>query len=120
IKPADKHDACFLPRASYYAGEIYCHELGWMGDELIVVNTLFSCLCSLDDNYHFVPRWQPPFITGLAPQDRCHLNGMPLERGVPRYVTALGEFDTEAGWRPTKATHGCVIDVASGATVARG
>jgi uncharacterized protein (TIGR03032 family) len=39
---------------------------------------------------------------------------------IPRYVTALGETDTPAGWRPNKATGGCLLDVPSGRTVARG
>src|SRR5262249_35755332 len=39
---------------------------------------------------------------------------------VPRYVTALAETDTPQGWRPNKVTSGCLIDVASGETVARG
>jgi uncharacterized protein (TIGR03032 family) len=106
-------------------GAIHAHELAWAGDELWVVNTLFSCLCTLDEHYSFVPRWQPPFITALAAEDRCHLNGLALapdQRGelAPEYVTALAETDTPAGWRPTKATGGCLIHVPTGRTVARG
>jgi uncharacterized protein (TIGR03032 family) len=100
-------------------------ERGQGEGELWLVNTAFSCLCTLDDRHNFVPRWRPPFITGLAAEDRCHLNGMamaPGERGVltPWYVTALAETDTPQGWRPDKVTSGCLIDVASGETVARG
>ena len=94
-------------------------------DALWLVNTAFGCLCTLDDQHSFVPRWRPPFLTALAAEDRCHLNGLamaPDERGVlkPRYVTALGETDTAQGWRTNKVTGGCLIDVASGQTVARG
>ena len=125
VEPAGRHDACFLTRSSRFTGEIQAHELAWSGDELWIVNTAFSCLCTLDDRHSFVPRWRPPFITGLAAEDRCHLNGLamaPGERGtlVPRYVTALGETDTPQGWRPNKVTSGCLIEVASGQTVARG
>ena len=35
-------------------------------------------------------------------------------------MTALAETDTPAGWRPDKVKSGCLIDVASGQTVARG
>jgi uncharacterized protein (TIGR03032 family) len=35
-------------------------------------------------------------------------------------VTALGETNTQGGWRPNKARGGCLIDVPSGETVARG
>jgi uncharacterized protein (TIGR03032 family) len=120
VEPLGKYDTCYLTRTSHVTGEIHGHELAWAGDELWVVNTLFSCLCTLDPEYSFVPRWRPPFITALAAEDRCHLNGMILENGKPRYVTALSETDTPAGWRPTKTTSGCVLDVPSGEVIARG
>ena len=63
------------------------------GDELWVVNTRFSCLCTLDRSASFAPRWRPPFVTALEPTDRCHLNGLGMVDGRPRYVTALGETD---------------------------
>jgi uncharacterized protein (TIGR03032 family) len=125
VEPAGRHDACYLTRSSHFTGEIQAHELAWSGDTLWVVNTAFGCLCTLDDRHSFVPRWRPPFLTALAAEDRCHLNGMalaPNELGLPapRYVTALAETDTPQGWRPDKASSGCLIDVASGQTVARG
>jgi uncharacterized protein (TIGR03032 family) len=120
VEPAGRHDACFLTRSSHFTGEIQAHELAWAGDELWVVNTAFGCLCTLDDRHSFVPRWRPPFLTALAAEDRCHLNGMAMAEGKPKYVTALAETDTAQGWRPNKATSGCLIDVASGQTVARG
>jgi uncharacterized protein (TIGR03032 family) len=118
--PPGSHDACFVPRSSHVTGDIRVHEMAWAGDELWVVNTRFSCLCTLHRNSSFVPRWFPPFVTALAAEDRCHLNGLAMAEGRPRYVTVLGETDTPEGWRPYKAKGGCVIDVASGAVVARG
>jgi uncharacterized protein (TIGR03032 family) len=87
---------------------------------LWVVNTAIGCLCTLDGRHSFVPRWRPPFITSLAAEDRCHLNGLAMADGAPKYVTALAETDTPQGWRPNKVNSGCLIDVASGQTVARG
>jgi uncharacterized protein (TIGR03032 family) len=120
VEPAGRHDACFLTRSSHFTGEIQVHELAWMGDELWLVNTAFGCLCTLDGRHSFVPRWQPPFLTALAADDRCHLNGLAVSDGVPKYVTALAETDTPQGWRANKVHSGCLIDVASGQTVARG
>ena len=120
IEPAGRHDACFLTRSSHFTGDIQAHELAWVGDELWLVNTAFGCLCTLDSRHSFVPRWRPPFLTALTPDDRCHLNGLALADGAPRYVTALAETDTPQGWRADKVKSGCVIDVASGQTVARG
>jgi uncharacterized protein (TIGR03032 family) len=113
------YDACYLTRSAHYTGDIHVHEMAWAGDELWFVNTLFSCLCTLHDNYSFVPRWRPPFITALAAEDRCHLNGMALADGKPRYVTMLGESDAPRGWRPNKASGGCLMDVAANVIVAR-
>jgi uncharacterized protein (TIGR03032 family) len=120
VEPAGRHDACFLTRSAYFTGEIQAHELAFSGDELWLVNTAFGCLCTLDGRHSFVPRWRPPFLTALTPDDRCHLNGLALESGVPKYVTALAETDTPQGWRADKARSGCLIDVPSGQTVARG
>jgi uncharacterized protein (TIGR03032 family) len=126
IEPAGQHDACYLPRSCHVTGDIAVHELAWAGDELWIVNTRFSCLCTIDPDYSFVPRWRPPFITALAAEDRCHLNGLalaPCEGGrfwKPSYVTALGASDTLNGWRQDKAGGGCLIDVSSGEIVTSG
>src|SRR2546430_388764 len=63
VEPAGQHDACFVPRSCHVTGDIGVHELAWAGDELWIVNTRFSCLCMLDPDYSFVPRWRPPFIS---------------------------------------------------------
>jgi uncharacterized protein (TIGR03032 family) len=84
-----------------------------------MVNTRFSCLCTLDAKYSFVPRWKPPFITALAAEDRCHLNGAAFEPSGIRYVTALGTTDKEGGWRENKVSGGVVLDVPSGEVVVR-
>ena len=120
FEPVGKHDACFTPCASHVTGDIRVHELAWGGQDLWVVNTRFSCLCTLLPSYSFVPRWCPPFVTALAAEDRCHLNGLAMADGRPKFVTALGETDTADGWRPNKSKGGCVIDVPTGAVVARG
>jgi uncharacterized protein (TIGR03032 family) len=114
------YDSCYIARASHVTGEIHGHEMAWSERELWVVNTLFSCLCSIGGGHHFIPRWKPRFVSTLAAEDRCHLNGLALQDGRPRYVTCLGETDTERGWRAGKAAGGCVIDVPSGQPVLRG
>jgi uncharacterized protein (TIGR03032 family) len=120
LPPEGKLDACFLPLWSHVTGDIHIHEMAYADKDLWIVNTRFSCLCTLDSNHSFVPRWRPPFITGLTPEDRCHLNGLCVIGGKPRFVTALGTSDASAGWRANKATGGVLLDVASGATVVGG
>jgi uncharacterized protein (TIGR03032 family) len=119
VEPAGRHDALYLTRTSHFTGEVHAHELAWAGDELWLVNTAFGCLCTLDGRHSFVPRWRPPFVSALAAEDRCHLNGLAVADGAPKYVTALGETDAPQGWRENKVRGGCLIDVPSGETVAR-
>lgn len=121
-----KHDAAFLPRSCLFTGDVQIHEMVWQPaasgglSELWFVNTRFSCLCTRSDQYSFTPRWQPPFISALAPEDRCHLNGMCLRDGKVRYVTALGDSDAAAGWRQNKASGGVLMDVQTNQILARG
>ncbi len=120
IEPSGQHDLCYLVRKSFFTNNIHVHEMSWGGNELWVVNTLFSCLCTLDDNYSFVPRWRPPFITELAAQDRCHLNGLAMQDGMPKYVTAMSQTNVAAGWRENKATTGVVVEVTTNEIVCHG
>ncbi len=120
IEPAGQHDACYLPRSSHVTGDIGVHEIAYAGDELWLVSTRFSCLATLDPHYSFVPRWRPPFISALAAEDRCHLNGLAMVESQPRYVTALGTTDVRDGWRADKSQGGCIVDVPSSEFVTRG
>src|SRR5262249_11164883 len=70
LEPAGRHDGCFLPRSASVTGAIQIHEMAWAGEELWFVNTRFSCLCTRDSRHSFVPRWRPPFVSRLAPEDR--------------------------------------------------
>ena len=70
--------------------------------------------------YSFVPRWRPPFISELAPQDRCHLNGLAMRDGSPAFVTVMALSDEPGGWRKQRNDSGAVLDVASGEAVTTG
>jgi uncharacterized protein (TIGR03032 family) len=121
LEPAGRHDACFLPRSCHITGNIQIHEMAWgAGEELWVVNTRFSCLCTLDSSASFTPRWRPPFVTALEPTDRCHLNGLAMVDGRPRFVTALGQTNEPGGWRPEKARGGILMDITTGDLVTQG
>ncbi len=120
LEPVGKHDVCFMPRVTHFTGDVQIHEMSWVGDELWFLNTRFSCLCTRRDDYSFQPRWRPKFITRLAPEDRCHLNGLCIVDGRPKYVTALGETDTAGGWRVNKRNGGVLIEMDTHEVVTRG
>jgi hypothetical protein len=111
-RPADERtDACFIARSSHYSGMINVHDIDWGDEGLWAVNSSFSCLCTLESDYSFVPRWKPYFISELAPEDRCHLNGMTLRDGKPAYVTTFSMDDKTASWRKKEDFNGTLMDV---------
>ena len=114
-----RYDALFLPRVTYHTGDLNVHDLAFGRDGLFLVNSRFSCLAGLSHDACFVIRWKPPFITDCVPEDRCHLNGLALIEGLPRYVTALGVSDTPGGWRANKASGGVLLSVPDGDVVLR-
>ena len=56
----------------------------------------------------------------IVKEDRCHLNGLAMDDGVPRYVTAVSRSDTIDGWRDRRADGGVVVDVQIGEIVIGG
>jgi uncharacterized protein (TIGR03032 family) len=120
LEPRGKYDACFLPRATHVTGDVQVREMAWVGDDLVFVSARFSCLARRAVGHSFAACWKPRFISALAPEDRCHLNGLGLRDGRVRYVTALGATDTPEGWRADRRGGGILIDVPSGEIIAGG
>ena len=119
--PVDERvDACYITRSAHYSGMINVHDIAWGDDGLWAVNSSFSCLCTLDPDYSFVPRWKPYFISELKPEDRCHLNGMALKDGKPAYVTTFSTSDTIASWRQIGGSSGTLMDVESNTVLVDG
>lgn len=108
------YDALYLPQLSYVTGDLDIHDIAIANspdsEKLVFVNTLFSCLATVSQTHSFVPLWQPPFISKLAAEDRCHLNGLAMKEGKPKYVTAVSQSDGGEGWRDKRTNGGCVID----------
>ncbi|MDO9125682.1 MAG: TIGR03032 family protein, partial [Parvibaculum sp.] len=115
---ADGFDRNFVPRNAQTTGDLDAHEVGVeKGGRVIFVNTRFSCLATFSLTHSFKPLWKPPFISRLAPEDRCHLNGLAMADGEARFVTAVCKSDIITGWRDRRASGGCIMDVRSDAMV---
>lgn len=114
------YDALYFLRSTHYCGRMAVHDIAYGNEGLVGVNTAFSCLFRLSDTHNFEPIWRPPFITAIASEDRCHLNGMAMVDGKPKYVTALGTTDTAGGWRDDKLTGGILMDVESNEVLLEG
>lgn len=65
-------------------GEIDVHDVAVEDDgQVLFANTLFSCLARLSERHSFEPVWRPLFVSTLAPEDRCHFNGLAMEGPRP-------------------------------------
>ena len=118
-KSQNGFDRVYVPQVGYTTGDLDVHDVATDGQgRPIFVNTLFSCLATVSPRHSFVPLWRPPFITKLAAEDRCHLNGLAMGDGRPRYVTAISRTDVTDSWRDRRHDGGCVIDVESNEIVA--
>lgn len=115
------HDRLFVPRVGYTTGDLDIHDIAVEATGRVVfVNTRFGCLATLHPRDSFLPLWKPPFVSRLAPEDRCHLNGLALVDGRARYVTAVSASDTADAWRDRRHDGGLVLDVTDNRTVATG
>lgn len=123
LKPTQNYqdyDRLYVPQVGYTTGDVDAHDVAVDDDGVLFVNTLFSCLARPSDKYSFEPVWQPPHISKLAAEDRCHLNGLAIKDGKAAYVTCVSQTDVNEGWREHRQTGGVVIDVQNNETVASG
>ena len=118
---SDGYDRVFVPQVGYTTGDLDIHDVTVDRDGRVVfVNTLFGCLATLSDRHSFAPIWKPPFLSRLAAEDRCHMNGLAMENGQPKYVTAVSQSDVADGWRDRRRDGGVVVDVQSNEVITPG
>lgn len=104
------YDAMYVPRVQYITGPADIHDLSFLHDDIVAVNTLFSCIVKINSDYNFEPIWMPKFIDRLAPEDRCHLNGMACANDEIKYVSAFNNGNSHQSWRANIKKSGILID----------
>jgi uncharacterized protein (TIGR03032 family) len=124
LAPGHSHqgaDQVYVPKVGYTTGDLDTHDVALEDSGRVVfVATRFNCLATLSEHLSFTPLWRPPFVSKLAAEDRCHLNGLALVDGRARYVTAVSPSDVLDGWRQRRGDGGCVLEVTTNRTVAAG
>lgn len=117
----DGFDRVYLPQVGYVTGDLDIHDIATDEDgNILFANTLFSCLATTNTTHSFAEVWRPPFISKLAAEDRCHLNGLAMLDGKPKYMTAISNSDGVDGWRDRRTDGGVVIDVTTDEIIASG
>ena len=118
---ANGFDRVYVPQVAYTTGDIDIHDVTVEDSGRVVfVNTLFGCLATASETHSFAPIWKPPFLSKLAAEDRCHLNGVALEDGKAKYVTMVSQSDAADGWRDKRRGGGCVMDITTDETLIAG
>jgi uncharacterized protein (TIGR03032 family) len=113
------YDVMFLPRITYHTSALDLHDLHFGNKEtLYAINTLFSCIVILGSDYNFTPFWFPPQIDDLVSEDRCHLNGMAMLNGKPKYASAFNTGNSPKSWKDTITTAGVIWDVETNQLIA--
>ncbi|GAB5495016.1 MAG: TIGR03032 family protein [Phycisphaerales bacterium] len=123
VTTQDGYDRLYVPVTGHTTGDIDLHDihLDASGNPNFCV-TLFNCLGAVSETHSFRPTWRPPFISGLVPEDRCHLNGLAVDPTTqePAYVTMVGQSDVSDGWRDKRENGGLLMDIASEEIVGEG
>jgi uncharacterized protein (TIGR03032 family) len=119
-KSPNKYDSLYLPRITFHTGNLDIHDISFGSNNILyAVNTLFSCIVKINENYNFEPYWTPPQIDKITSEDRCHLNGMAMLNGRPKYATAFNDGNTAKSWRENITKGGVIYDIESNKIVAK-
>jgi uncharacterized protein (TIGR03032 family) len=115
------HDRLYVPKMGNTTGDLDIHDVAV--DETgrpLFVATSFGCIATLSERSSFTPLWRPPFLSKLVAEDRCHLNGVALADGHPRYATAVSTSDVVDGWRDRRQNGGVVLELPEGRVITSG
>lgn len=124
LRPGEIYQGCdrlYIPKVGYTTGDLDIHDIAIDANgRVIFIATGFGCLATLNERYSFTPLWKPAFLSKLAAEDRCHLNGLAMKDGQPRFMTAVSTSDIVDGWRDRRRDGGIVLEVPTSRTVVSG
>lgn len=106
-------DAVFVPVCANTTGMVNLHDVCVSDKGVFFVSSNFNCVSKLHEKWSFEPVWMPPFIDEFGYGDRCHLNCLALEHGLPKFATCFAKTNARSGWRdvPKDQASGLLIDV---------
>jgi uncharacterized protein (TIGR03032 family) len=114
-------DANYIPRMAYFSSDIDAHDISVdSNNNPYYCSAMFSCICQPSNSHTFKVYWKPPWISKIAPEDRCHLNGLCSRDGKPRYITAVCRADIKGAWREKRVGHGVAYDIVENRLICEG
>jgi uncharacterized protein (TIGR03032 family) len=103
-------------------GNADIHDLRPTATDTYFALAKFNCIAKLSPDKSFQVYYVPPWITynkqsdedftNLPFEDRCHLNGLCIVDGKPKYITVASMTDYPNSWRELQnQPHGAIIDI---------
>lgn len=114
-------DTQFIPRSFNFVNDIDIHDIVIdKNDKVYFCSALFCCICELSNLGSFKVYWKPDWISKIAAEDRCHLNGLCCRDGIPRYVTSVARSNLTGVWRQHRKNGGVVWDIVENKLICKG
>ena len=93
------NDRLYVQQGAYTTGDSQMHDIAAANGKIVCSGAQVSRIAAVNHEFSFTPLWWPKFVSALAPQDRRHLTGLAMERGVPRYLTVTACADRPQAWK---------------------
>ena len=114
-------DAYYLPRECRVTSDIDIHDIVVTDEgKPFFVSATFCCVCTTSEQGSMKVVWKPNWISKIAAEDRCHLNGLCLHQNRLKYCTAVSRTDVASGWRTNRRDGGVVWDIENDCLVTKG
>lgn len=114
-------DKNFMPRRVYMTNDIDMHDIVVdSSNQIYFVSPQFGCVGIPSESHSFKVYWKPDWISKIASEDRCHLNGLCLRDDKPRYVTCIARTNVRGAWRENREKEGVVWDIIENKLVSKG
>jgi uncharacterized protein (TIGR03032 family) len=108
-------DTALYPLTHHFAANLDIHEVCMNDEDTYFINTKNNCIVKLVEGYHYEKIWQPPFLEGHMPGDRCHVNGFCLDdAGQLKYASMFSQLSEPESWRKNKfegKASGCIYNI---------
>lgn len=115
-------DKTFMPRVSHITNDVDGHDITVdENGEVYFISATYCTICKPSETHSFEVFWKPPWISKVAREDRCHLNGLCNKDGKIKYASSVSQTNIRSGWREkNRKGLGVVIDVETNEIVCDG
>lgn len=123
LRPPERFDAVYIPRLVKLCGAVSARDMSFgRNGHVYIASATYSSVLEIDplNMESFARVWNPPHITYVSREDRCHLNGICMIKGYPRIASMVDVTSNEReGWRAHRG-EGALVDMVTNKTLVSG